>query len=450
MACVFVFMQLLCSMAAGVLAADGQAFVGLNGNGTNLVLDPPAGGQVVVDGHVFQELVQRVSQLGEARTEMEQTCAAQQAELSVLRAQVEDVSNSLSRAHRELEQLVNTTCRLDCQPAPTTTLPTTLSTSTELPTFPSWTGAGTLVRPSGVERFYSLMQNSTGTLFAGSGGNSDPYAVYGWPSGATTASVTLPNPTNNVEALLEVNHLLFVGDANFNIFAWNLSTAAPNLLFQLSVGGAGEVDNLVVHNGELFAVCTQEILIWNITVLVQTKAIPSTPAARISIQSTQNVAVALWADGNILFCTKTEQILAIDTQTRQVRHTLSQMDQSFVRGMALSPKRQLLFSGGYDQALRVWSLNPYTYTPLPGQAVHLQSVSTPANIRAMSLLEEQGVLAVALSSGDVQVWDIRSLPLQAPSQTLRAGSSNNAVLVTSEAIFSAGDEGLVHVFTRQA
>ena len=63
MACVFVFVLLLYSMATGVRAANGQAFVGLDGNGTNLVLNPPASGQVVVDGYVFQELVQRVGQL---------------------------------------------------------------------------------------------------------------------------------------------------------------------------------------------------------------------------------------------------------------------------------------------------------------------------------------------------------------------------------------------------
>ena len=63
MACMFVFVLLLCPIAAGALAADGHAFVGLSGNGTNLVLNPPAGGQVVVGGHVIQELVQRIGQL---------------------------------------------------------------------------------------------------------------------------------------------------------------------------------------------------------------------------------------------------------------------------------------------------------------------------------------------------------------------------------------------------
>ena len=37
-----------------------QAFVGLNDNKTNLVLQPPAGGQVVVDGMAFRALVERL------------------------------------------------------------------------------------------------------------------------------------------------------------------------------------------------------------------------------------------------------------------------------------------------------------------------------------------------------------------------------------------------------
>ena len=63
MACAFGFVLVLCSLAAGVLAADGQAFVGLNGNGTNLVLDPPHGGQVVVDGVAFRGLLQDLAKM---------------------------------------------------------------------------------------------------------------------------------------------------------------------------------------------------------------------------------------------------------------------------------------------------------------------------------------------------------------------------------------------------
>mgnify|MGYP007037752650 CR=1 FL=1 len=49
-------------LLATLVFAD-QAFVGLNGNKTNLVLQPPAGGQVVVDGVAFRSLMERLNQL---------------------------------------------------------------------------------------------------------------------------------------------------------------------------------------------------------------------------------------------------------------------------------------------------------------------------------------------------------------------------------------------------
>ena len=45
------------------LVSADQAFLGLNDNKTNLVLQPPAGGQVVVDGVAFRSLLDRLGQL---------------------------------------------------------------------------------------------------------------------------------------------------------------------------------------------------------------------------------------------------------------------------------------------------------------------------------------------------------------------------------------------------
>ena len=78
-------------LALVALVAANQAFVGLNDNKTNLVLQPPAGGQVLVNGQVFEELVQRVLQLEGARGELEEA----RAELERARSQLEDVRTEL-------------------------------------------------------------------------------------------------------------------------------------------------------------------------------------------------------------------------------------------------------------------------------------------------------------------------------------------------------------------
>ena len=65
-------LSLLCSLDAGVFAAEGRAFVGLNGNKTNLVLDPPAGGQVVVDGVAFRALTEQLESLSASLISLEQ------------------------------------------------------------------------------------------------------------------------------------------------------------------------------------------------------------------------------------------------------------------------------------------------------------------------------------------------------------------------------------------
>ena len=76
-------------LALVALVFADQAFVGLNDNKTNLVLQPPAGGQVLVDGVAFRSLLERV-------THLEEAYIAHQAEILALQQQVEVLSNSTS------------------------------------------------------------------------------------------------------------------------------------------------------------------------------------------------------------------------------------------------------------------------------------------------------------------------------------------------------------------
>ena len=71
------FLVLIVFAAAGArLAAAGQGFVGIDDKGS-LVLEPPAGGQVLVDGVAFQELVRRLDeQAAEIRALKQQQQAA--------------------------------------------------------------------------------------------------------------------------------------------------------------------------------------------------------------------------------------------------------------------------------------------------------------------------------------------------------------------------------------
>ena len=68
-----------------------QAFVGLSGNKTNLVVQPPAGGQVVVDGVVIRSLVEQVKTLTQQLEAQAQQMEAQAQQMEALKAQLTDV-----------------------------------------------------------------------------------------------------------------------------------------------------------------------------------------------------------------------------------------------------------------------------------------------------------------------------------------------------------------------